>query len=69
MAVSCTVNDVEICKFKDGRQAALSLTFDDGLAEHYTLVLPQLERHALPATFWINANSIGGKQKTEAAAT
>lgn len=63
MAVSCTVNDVEICKFKDGRQAALSLTFDDGLAEHYTLVLPQLERHALPATFWINANNIGGSDE------
>lgn len=60
LAVSCTVEDVEICKLKDGRQAALSLTFDDGLAEHYTLVLPQLERNGLHATFWINASCIGG---------
>ena len=60
LAASCTVNDVEICKFKYGRQAALSLTFDDGLAEHYTLVMPQLERYGLCATFWINANCIGG---------
>lgn len=58
MAISCTVDNAEICKFKDGRQAALSLTFDDGLAEHYTLVLPQLERHGLKATFWINGNCI-----------
>lgn len=35
MAISCTVDNAEICRFKDG------------LAEHYTLVLPQLERHGL----------------------
>lgn len=51
--ISCTVNDAEICKFKDGREAAVSLTFDDGVVDHYTLVAPKLDYHGMKATFWI----------------
>lgn len=35
-----------------GYQAAVSLTYDDGLPVHYTLAGPLLERHSLRATFY-----------------
>ena len=35
-----------------GKQAAVSLTYDDGLPVHYTLAGPLLERHNLRATFY-----------------
>lgn len=59
LIASCTVHDAEICKFKDGRQAAVSLTFDDGILDHYTMVAPRLDRYGLKATFWINGANIG----------
>lgn len=58
-AVSCTVEDAEICRFRNDRQAAVSLTFDDGIVDHYTLVAPQLDRLGLKATFWIGGSNIG----------
>lgn len=57
-ATSCKVNS-EICRFYQGREAAVSLTFDDGISDHYTLVAPQLNRLGMQATFWINGAFIG----------
>ncbi len=50
---------VEICRYRYGRQAALSLTFDDGISDHFTMVAPRLDRLGLRATFWVNAANIG----------
>lgn len=36
--------NVYIAKYKQDKACAISYTFDDGLAEHYTLVAPQLEK-------------------------
>ena len=36
----------------------LSYTFDDGLKEHYTLVVPELEKRDFRGTFWINGSKI-----------
>ena len=35
---------VRVARYLGNRRAAVSLTFDDGLLEHYTEVLPQLRR-------------------------
>lgn len=59
LCLSCTVKDAEICKFKDGREASVSLTFDDGIVDHYTLVYPKLNYSALKGTFWICGSNIG----------
>ena len=37
----------------------MSLTFDDGIQEHYTLVAPHLNRYALRGTFGINGKFMG----------
>ncbi|MDR0939975.1 MAG: polysaccharide deacetylase family protein [Mediterranea sp.] len=50
---------VSVTRFAGDRQAALSLTFDDGLQEHYTLVAPHLDRYALKGTFGINGKYMG----------
>ena len=51
---------VGVVPFFQGKKAALSLTFDDGLQEHYTLLRPELNRRGLRATFAIIGSKIGG---------
>ena len=60
LASGCSVaEDGFISAYRDGKQAAVSLTFDDGILDHYTLVAPHLDSLSLRATFWINGASIG----------
>lgn len=59
IAACSGVKDARICEFKDGRQAAVSLTFDDGLADDFFLIAPQLNKLGINGTFWINASNIG----------
>src|SRR5574344_66966 len=49
---------VSIAKFYAGKHAAISLTFDDGLAEHYTIAAPELEKRGLRGTFGICGSKI-----------
>ena len=44
---------VYVAKYKGDRACAISYTFDDGLAEHYTVVFPELEKRGFKGTFWI----------------
>ena len=46
-------NQVTVAAYRGGRQAALSLTFDDGLQEHYSLLFPRLQQLGLHATFGV----------------
>ncbi len=55
--------DVPIAKYKGDRKAAVSYTFDDGLAEHYTLLFPELEKRGIKGTLAINGRNIGGSMK------
>jgi len=41
----------------DGRRAAVSLTYDDGLPVHHTAVAPLLEAHGLRGTFYATIDS------------
>lgn len=50
--------DVYVTKYKHDKACAVSYTFDDGLAEHYTLVAPQLEKRGFRGTFWICGSKI-----------
>lgn len=50
---------VSVARYWGDRQAAVSLTFDDGLQEHYTLVAPHLDRYGLKGTFGINGKYMG----------
>ncbi len=50
--------DLELAPFKGNARGAVSYTFDDGLVEHYTMVLPRLDSLDIKATFWIIADNI-----------
>jgi peptidoglycan/xylan/chitin deacetylase (PgdA/CDA1 family) len=39
---------IEICKFKNGKKAAVSLTFDDACKDHLTHAVPLLEKSRNP---------------------
>lgn len=49
-----------VARYDSGRVAALSLTFDDGLLEHYTVIFPLLRRLGLRATFGLIGSRVGG---------
>lgn len=53
------VEDIEVATWRGGRKAAVSLTFDDGLLDHYTMVAPKLDSLGLKGTFWVNGKFIG----------
>ena len=42
MAIGCTADikpeDVRIAEYKDGKECAVSFTFDDGMKEHYIML-------------------------------
>ena len=49
-------------KWKDGKDAAISLTYDDGSINQFTQALPIMNRLSLPATFFIITGQIPGSQ-------
>ena len=57
MAIGCSAEinteDVRTAAYKDGKECAVSFTFDDGMKEHYTIVAPELEKRGLRGTFWL----------------
>lgn len=59
-AAQAQQSQVSITPFYGGRQAALSLTFDDGLQDQYTLAFPQLRKRGLKATFAVIGSRVGG---------
>lgn len=56
---------VAVAPYYGGRQAALSLTFDDGLEDQYTLAYPELKRRGLRATFAIVGSKVGGIMRSK----
>lgn len=49
---------IRIASYKNDKVCAISYTFDDGLAEHYTLLFPELEKREMKGTFFINGSKI-----------
>lgn len=58
IALALCTHAQEIARYKGNARAAVSYTFDDGLKEHYTMVLPHLDSLGIKGTFWIIANNI-----------
>ncbi len=57
MAMGCSADinpeDIRVADYKDGKACAVSLTFDDAMKEHYTIVAPELEKRGFRGTFWL----------------
>ena len=60
----CECPAVKIANYRNDKACAISYTFNDGLAEHYTLAAPELEKRGFRGTFFINGakiNTAGNK--------
>ena len=53
--------EVKIARYKDGKAAAVSFTYDDGIIDHYTLLAPHLEDAGIRGTFWVIGRDISDK--------
>ncbi len=49
---------LQICKFKDDKKGAVSLTFDDGTRDHLVHALPLLKQYGFKGTFYIIINRV-----------
>lgn len=56
------VGQTEITKWQYGKNAAISLTYDDGSTNQFAKALPIMNRLQLPATFFIITGQIPGSQ-------
>lgn len=65
IALSTLAQQVTVAPYYGGRQAALSLTFDDGLLDQYTLAYPQLKARGLKASFGIIGSKVGGVMRSK----
>lgn len=45
--------DASVTPYRDGKQCAISFTYDDGMLCQYTDVAPELEKRGFRGTFWI----------------
>ena len=57
MLAACTQQtvqfDASVTPYRDGKQCAISFTYDDGMLCHYTDIAPELEKRGFHGTFWI----------------
>jgi peptidoglycan/xylan/chitin deacetylase (PgdA/CDA1 family) len=51
-----------ITKWQDDKRAAVSLTFDDGTRNQFTVALPMLNQLTIPATFYIITGDVAGSK-------
>ena len=50
--------DTAVARWKDDRQAAFLLMFDDGWPSHWQVAVPELAKRGMIATFYlVNANA------------
>jgi len=52
----------EITKWQDGKQACVSLTFDDSSINQFRIGIPLLDERGLPGTFFIVTGNIPGSR-------
>ena len=55
--------NVSVAKYRHDKVCAISYTFDDGLAEQYTLAAPQLELRGFRGTFFINGSKVNKDER------
>lgn len=61
-SATCLAQSGYITKWKDNKQAAVNITFDDNLANQFTFALPQLNSRNLPATFFVITSTVNWSQ-------
>lgn len=56
------VGYTEITKWQDGKKAAASITYDDGIITQFHTALPIMDELGLPGTFYVPTGKIPGSQ-------
>ena len=51
--------EAAVTPYRDGKQCAISFTYDDGMLCHYTEIAPELEKRGFRGTFWIIGANMG----------
>ena len=64
MLAACTTEkpmqyEASVTPYRDGKQCAISFTYDDGMLCHYTDIAPELEKRGFCGTFWIIGANMG----------
>ena len=52
----------EITKWQDGKQAAVSITYDDSTINQFRIAVPMMNERGLPATFFVITGEIPGSR-------
>ncbi|MFN3998990.1 polysaccharide deacetylase family protein [Algoriphagus sp.] len=68
MGFGCTPTDpivgqTEITKFQGNKKGAISVTYDDGIINQFTIAKPIMDSLGLPATFYIITGKVKGSGK------
>jgi len=69
LAISCTSPktdwsaQTEITKWQDGKNGAISITYDDGIINQFTIAKPIMDSLNLPGTFFIITGKVAGSGK------
>jgi peptidoglycan/xylan/chitin deacetylase (PgdA/CDA1 family) len=58
-----TVGTSEITKWPEGKTGAISVTYDDGIINQFTIAKPIMDSLGLPATFYIITGKVEGSGK------
>jgi peptidoglycan/xylan/chitin deacetylase (PgdA/CDA1 family) len=53
----------EITKWQDDKKTAISITYDDGIINQFTVAKPIMDKFQMPGTFYIITGKIDGAQK------
>ena len=62
VSVSGQAPRTTITKWPDGKQAAISLTYDDSTINQFRIALPLMNERGLPATFFVITSQIPGSK-------
>ncbi len=68
ISLACTQTDpivgqTEITKFQGNKKGAISVTYDDGIVNQFTIAKPIMDSLGLPATFYIITGKVEGSGK------
>lgn len=57
------IGNTSITKWKDDKKSAISITYDDGIINQFTVARPIMNNLGLPGTFYIITGKINGAEK------
>ncbi len=69
LMMSCTngldqhVGQTEVSKWQGNKKSAVSITYDDGIINQFTVARPIMNKLNLPATFFVLTGKINGSEK------